>query len=42
VMSSDAHALRLTPKELLSIPAVLLKPFSASELNAALNAALSV
>jgi len=41
VMSSDAQALRLTPKELLSIPAVLLKPFSASELNAALNAALS-
>ena len=40
VTSSDAQALRLTPKELLTIPAVLHKPFTVSELNAALNAAL--
>ena len=41
VMSSDAQALRLTPKEMLTIPAVLLKPFTASELSAALAAALA-
>jgi CheY-like chemotaxis protein len=40
VTSQDAQALRLTPKELLTIPAVLLKPFTFSELKAALNAAL--
>jgi CheY-like chemotaxis protein len=40
VTSPDAQALRLTPKELLTIPAVLLKPFTVSELKAALNAAL--
>jgi len=40
VTSPDAQALRLTPKELLTIPAVLLKPFTFSELKAALNAAL--
>ena len=36
VMSDDAQALRLTQKDLLNIPAVLLKPFTASELRAAL------
>lgn len=36
VMSDDAHALRLIQKELLNIPATLLKPFTTSELRAAL------
>jgi CheY-like chemotaxis protein len=36
VMSSDAQALRLTPKDLLNIRAILLKPFTVSELRAAL------
>ena len=42
VTSSDAQALRLTPKELLTIPAVLHKPFTVSELNAALKSALAL
>lgn len=36
VMSEDIQALRLTPKDLLHIPAVLLKPFTVSDLQAAL------
>jgi CheY-like chemotaxis protein len=42
VMSADAQALRLTPKELLTIPAVLHKPFTVSALNAALKSALAL
>jgi len=42
VMSGDAQVLRLTPKELLTIPATLLKPFTVSELDAALKTALRV
>ena len=42
VMSADAQVLRLTPKELLTIPATLLKPFTVSELNAALKSVLAV
>jgi len=42
VMSGDAQVLRLTPKELLTIPATLLKPFTVSDLDAALKTALSV
>jgi CheY-like chemotaxis protein len=42
VMSADAQALRLTPKDLLTIPATLLKPFTVSALNAALKSALAV
>jgi CheY-like chemotaxis protein len=42
VMSGDAQVLRLTPKELLTIPAVLHKPFTVSELNAALKSALAL
>jgi len=41
VMSADAQALRLTPKDLLTIPATLLKPFTVSALNAALKSALA-
>jgi len=37
VMSEDEAVLRTVPKEALNIPAVLLKPFSASELRDALN-----
>jgi CheY-like chemotaxis protein len=36
VMSGDARALRFTQKDLLNIPAVLLKPFTVSDLRAAL------
>jgi CheY-like chemotaxis protein len=36
VMSDDAQAFRLTQKDLLNIPAILLKPFTISELRAAL------
>ena len=42
VMSGDAQVLRLTPKELLTIPATLLKPFTVSDLDAALKTALPV
>jgi len=37
VMSDDAQVLRMTQKDLLNIPATLLKPFTASELRAALT-----
>jgi CheY-like chemotaxis protein len=36
VMSGDVQVLQLTPKDLLHIPAVLQKPFTVSELRAAL------
>jgi len=36
VMSGDAQVLEITPKDLLYIPSVLHKPFTASELRAAL------
>jgi CheY-like chemotaxis protein len=39
VMSGDAHILRLAP-DILTIAAVLMKPFSPAELSAALMAAL--
>jgi len=42
VMSGDAQVLRLTPKEVLTIPATLLKPFTVSDLDAALKTALPV
>lgn len=37
VMSGDPHILELTPKDLLTIPAVLLKPFTLSKLKEALE-----
>jgi CheY-like chemotaxis protein len=41
LMSNDPQTLRLTPQEMLSIPAVLLKPFTAVDLNYALWTALA-
>lgn len=41
LMSTDPRTLRLTPQEMLSIPAVLLKPFTAVDLNFALWTALA-
>jgi DNA-binding NtrC family response regulator len=37
MMSEDEEALRTVPKELLNIPAVLLKPFKVSDLRGALD-----
>jgi len=37
VMSGDANILQMVPKDLLTIPAVLLKPFTASDLRDALD-----
>jgi DNA-binding response OmpR family regulator len=37
VMSDDARALRLIQQDLLNIPALLLRPFTASELQAVLG-----
>ena len=42
VMSGDNQVLRMVPKDLLTIPATLLKPFTVLELNVALKSALSV
>ena len=38
VMSEDGEVLRTVPKKALNIPAVLLKPFTASELGVAFDA----
>ena len=38
LMSEDAEVLRTVPKDLLTIPAVLLKPFTASDLRIVLDA----
>ena len=40
VMSGDAKALHFVPKELLDVRAVLLKPFTGTQLNDALELAL--
>ncbi len=42
VISEDGDVLQTVPKDLLTIPAVLSKPFTISDLRAALNAACVV